>query len=202
MQQSWYANDAACCGKLNHIRDWWNDIIHRGPSYGYFPNDNKTWLIVKDSAVAEANLLFKDAGIKITSQGRPYLGSPLGSHDYIEDFIASKISLWTTAIDNLTEVAKSQPHVAYAAYTHGLSSIWSFVCCTTPGISDLLQPLDDIVRNRFIPTLIGRPTPGNSQCSLFSLPTRMGGLNITMPSSLKNEHHWSLDLSTPLIASI
>ena len=146
--------------------------------------------------------MFQDTKIKITSRGRPYLGSPLGSLDFINEFITSKISLWTTAINNLSEVAKSSPHAAYAAYTHGLSSIWSFVCRTTPSICDLLQPSDDIIQNQLIPTLIGRPTPSNSQCSLFSLPTRMGGLNITLPSSLKNEHRWSIDLTTPLTSSI
>ena len=48
---------------------------YRGPSYGYFPNANKPWLIIKDSAEADAKLLFKDAGIKITFRGQPYLGS-------------------------------------------------------------------------------------------------------------------------------
>ena len=57
VQQSWYADDAACCGKLSHIHDWWKEIIHRGLSYEYFPNANKTWLIVKDSAEADAELL-------------------------------------------------------------------------------------------------------------------------------------------------
>ena len=30
----------------------------------------------------------------------------------------------------------------------------------------------------------------------------MGGMNIVSPSSLQNEHHWSLELSTPLTTAI
>lgn len=100
------------------------------------------------------------------------------------------------------EVAKSQPHVAYAVYSHGLSGIWSFLCRTTPSIHDLLRPLDKVITQQLIPTIIGHPTPGKPLCSLFSLPTRFGGLNIAPPSSLLNEYRWSVELSSPLISHV
>ena len=83
IHQSWYADDAAASGKLSHIHNWWCGLAARGPSYGYYPNATKTWLIVKDSFKEEAKLLFKNSGIQITSHGRPYLGSPLGSPSFV-----------------------------------------------------------------------------------------------------------------------
>ena len=204
VQQTWYADDAAAGGKLIHVRKWWEEVVHRGPSFGYFPNPAKTWLlmVVKNTVAAEAKHIFSNSGIQITSHGRPYLGSPLGSPEFINDFVSEKVSQWKSALENLNEVARSQPHVAYAAFTRGLSNCWSVICRTTPRITELLKPLDIYIQQLLIPTILGHLTPSSNHCSLLSLPTRMGGLNIIPPSSLQNELRWSVDLSTPLTTAI
>ena len=81
----------------------------------------------------------------------------------------------------LSEICSSQPHAAYAALTHGLSSKWSFLIRTTPGISHLLQPLDDILRSALIPIMTCRPPPNDVDLSLFALPTRLGGSGNYLP---------------------
>ena len=43
----------------------------------------------------------------------------------------------------LAEIATSQPHAAYAAFVHGLSSRWTYLSRTIPEVSDLFQPLED-----------------------------------------------------------
>ena len=48
-RQVWYADDSAAIGKLPDIQKWWDSLMERGPSYGYFANSLKTWLIVKPS---------------------------------------------------------------------------------------------------------------------------------------------------------
>lgn len=50
-----------------------------GPKFGYFTNGAKSWLVVKEEFLVEAKSLFNDTKIHITSEGRPYLGPPLGS---------------------------------------------------------------------------------------------------------------------------
>ena len=45
----------------------------------------------------------------------------------------------------LAEVADIFPHAAYAAFTHGLFSRWSNLMRTVPDITDLLQPLEDVI---------------------------------------------------------
>ena len=91
--------------------------------------------------MAEAKQIFSNPGIHVTSQGRPYLGYLLESPTFINDFVSEKVSEWLSTLENLNEVARSQPHVAYAALSHGLSNCWSFR--TTPRINELLKPLDD-----------------------------------------------------------
>ena len=54
IKQIWYADDATAGGRLAPLRAWWDLIVNRGPDYGYHPNASKTWLIVKESMLEEA----------------------------------------------------------------------------------------------------------------------------------------------------
>ena len=69
-KQSWYADDAAACGMLRKLKDWWVKLCDIGPSFGYFPKPSKTVLIVKDlKYLPTAKSLFHGTGIKITLEG-------------------------------------------------------------------------------------------------------------------------------------
>ena len=46
VKQVWYADDATACGSLPDIHRWWNELTSIGPTYGYFPDQSKTGLIV------------------------------------------------------------------------------------------------------------------------------------------------------------
>ena len=35
-------------GKLDVLRGWWDKLEVLGPSFGYYPNPSKTWLITKE----------------------------------------------------------------------------------------------------------------------------------------------------------
>ena len=63
-----------------------------GPAFGYFPNAAKTWLLVKPEKQQEANSIFGDTGIQITSDRRQYLGAGLGSNEYEAKLMAQKIT--------------------------------------------------------------------------------------------------------------
>lgn len=131
VKQVWYADDSSATGKFLDIRKWWDSLTVRGPSYGYYANNSKTWLIVKPSVEASAKEIFKNTGINITTEGRPYLGSPLSQLSYIKEFVNQKITTGQSSILTLTDIASSQPHAAFAAFTHSLSSHWLFLCRTT-----------------------------------------------------------------------
>ena len=150
VQQTWYADDAAGTGKIIHLRTWWDEISRLGPCFGYNPNASKTWLVIKKEYESKAITIFGDTQVKITSEGRPHLGAPLGSPVYVSNFISEKVQQWSKELKLLSAIACSQPHAAYAAYTHGLTRKWSYFTRTVPTVSDHLKVLDNILRVEFI----------------------------------------------------
>ena len=69
-----------------------------------------------------------------------------------------------------------------AAIAHGLSGKWTHLARTVLGTSNLLKPLEEVIRHRFIPALIGRRAISDVERELLFLPTRLGGLSIMNPS--------------------
>ena len=74
-----YADDAVALGFVRDLRIWWDSLTNVGPSFGYYANPAKTWLVTKDSCLADAIKTFAGTNVNVTSVGRPYLGTPLGS---------------------------------------------------------------------------------------------------------------------------
>ena len=56
-----------------------------------FPNTSKPWLVVKDICHSEAEVVFADTTVKINNEGRPYLGSAMGSRLFVRQFVEEKV---------------------------------------------------------------------------------------------------------------
>ena len=83
VSQVWYADDATALGSLHSLRCWWEELLSCGSTYGYFANPTKSWLIVKPEFFDAAQSQFSNSNINITSEGRRYLGSPIGSDSFV-----------------------------------------------------------------------------------------------------------------------
>ena len=176
-----------------------DEIFRLGPSFGYYINASKTWLIIKKEFRAEVDLLFGDMEVRITREGRPHLGAPLGSPYYVSQYVSENVQQWSKELKLLSSIAITQPHAAFAAYIHGLASKWSFLCHTTPLISPQLKVLEDILRTEFIPTLTCRPPPNDVKRKLLALPARLAGLGISDPSlNSEDDFNASLRVTAPL----
>ena len=199
VQQVWYADDASASGASCNLRAWWDKVLALGPAYGYHANALKTWLIVKPEHLASAEAAFSGTQVNITTEGRPYLGVPLGTQEYCDKFISMKVKEWCTGLEMLSSIAETQPHAAYAAATHGMASKWSYLSRTVPNIRDFLHPLESAIRMQFIPALTGRPPPNDAERNLMTLPVRLGGLGIYDPSRRSpDEFTASLQVTDPL----
>ena len=199
-KQVWYADDSAAVGSVSDIKQWWDALLTRGPSYGYHVNVAKSWLVVKEGAESVTCNLFKDSQINVTTEGRQYLGAPVGRQSFIQEFVSAKVDHWKSILLSLADISSSSPHAAYAAFTHGIASLWLFLCRTTPNICHLLQPLKDVIRVKLTSGLTGRSAPSDLERRLFSLPVRLGGLHLIPPTALHCEFSASQKLTAPLTA--
>ena len=143
--QAWYADDAYACGELHDLHLWWDQVLQFGPPFGYFPNAEKTWLVVKEQFLDHARHLFSDTCINVTAEGRPYVGAAIGSRAFSENFyVSSKVASWVTELELLASFAVTQPHTAFSC---GVVSKWLFIARTVPDVGHLYQPLEDYVRH-------------------------------------------------------
>ena len=126
MKQVWYADDASAFGSLASIRAWWDRLSTVGPAFGYHANPAKTQLLTKEQHLDKAKEIFQGSSVNITTHGRPYLGAPLGTSYYIQQFVKEKVNDWIQDLKLLSDIAKAQPHAAYAAFTHGLCTNFLF----------------------------------------------------------------------------
>ena len=153
---------------------------------------HKGWLFGLDSEFCG------DTSVNTTSHGRPVLGSPIGTPEYISSFMNGKVQEWVAELDTLSQFADSQPHAAYSALTHGLYSKWNYLARTTPTIENLLSPLEDAIRMKILPRLTGRDAPNDQERCLFALPVRVGGLNINPAAFSETQYQDSLKVTGPL----
>ena len=201
--QVWYADDATALGSVSCLREWWDALARVGPLYGYYSNAAKTWLVAKESCHADAISAFEGTNVNVTCIGRPHLGAPLGTLEYANNFVSEKVDQWAGDLRLLSAIAITQPHAAFAAYSHGLYSKWSFLSRTTPQIHGLFETLETIIRAEFIPSLTGQPPPSDSNRGLFALPARLGGLGIRNPVTTADlEFSASREVCGPLVKEV
>ena len=152
-----------------------------GKKFGYFVNEQKSCLVVKPEKEKEARQIFSETSLMITTNGQKHLGAVIGSENYKIEYVQSKVQEWNDELVRLSEIAKSEPHAAYTAFTFGMKHKWTYTQRTIPDISELLIPLENTIRNSFIPALINRQCTDHER-DLLTLPPRMGGLGIVNPS--------------------
>ena len=175
-----------------------------GPGYGYHPKASKSCLIVKEAAAEEVRRLFSGTGVQITREGKRLLGAAIGNNDFEEKFPETIISPLVQQVSKLAEVAQSQHQAAHAAFTHGLIGKWTFLTRTSSSsIAKHLQPLEDAIRLRLIPSLTGCSPPGNDERDLLALPPRLGGLGLVNPrKEVAIEQANSQHVTAPLVTHI
>ena len=117
--------------------------------------------------------------------------------------MTERVDQWCDEMRLLSAIATTQPHAAFAAFTHGLLSKWSYLSRTIPDLGDRFLPLENIIRSEFIPSLTGNSSPNNSDRDIFALPARLGGLGLRNPMrAAEQEFAASMSISEPLVKLI
>ena len=200
--QVWFADDSLLGGKLVHIKDSFDYINAIGPKDGYNPKASKTYLIVKTMTMKEkAEEMFKDTGVNIVL-GHRYLGGFIGNVESKEIYVQEKVTKWVEDVTEIAEIAKDEPQVALSAFNIGLSQRWTFIQRTVKDISALFHPLEDAIRHKFIPALLGGKVVNDVERKLLALPYRYGGLGIRNPVKTADSANRSSVKITELLSNL
>ena len=76
--QNWYADDSACAAGLPRLREWFDKLLKWGPDFGYYPEPQKTILVVDPNNELRAKELFDELGITVVP-GQRFLGGFIGA---------------------------------------------------------------------------------------------------------------------------
>ena len=137
------------------------------------------------------------------AKGKRHLGALLGIGTFVEEYVQRKVADLVSESECLSSIAVTHPHAAYAAYTHGLSSRWTFLARVIPEVGDLLSPLEEAIRHRSLTALTGKTALTDIERDLLALPVRLGGMGISNPIKQASQHHsTSLKVTAPLVALI
>ena len=204
--QEWYADDDAAAGTLPRLRRYWRMLEELGPGYGYFPNAQKTVLLVKPDVYVNAVEHFTGTDIQVVSSGSRYLGGAVGSQEFCQEHMARLADGWGEELRNLAALSKTQPQAAYTVFSKGLAGRWQYHlrCSSCPGES--LSSLDKVIDEHFLPALLGHnvaPASGGAVRRLLALPVRFGGLAVPVFASMAGkELEASVEITKSIVDSI
>ena len=111
-KQSWYADDSSEGRQLTEMKTWCDQLYTVGPKYGYYPQESKTILIVKERFQAKAKVIFGKRGIKISTRGERHMGAVIASERFKDGYVSKKVEKWDQDIEQLSNIAKDEPQAA------------------------------------------------------------------------------------------
>ena len=144
-KQVWLADDSAGGGQIVPLYHWYNHLSQEGKKYGYLVNGPKSWLIVKSDVLPV--LEFKD------------------------QYCREKVLRWKGELEALPEIARSQPHAAYTAFTKAYKSKFTYFMCTIESFEDYVDPIQEAIDDLLLPTLFGQTDPLKIPSDLRQLVT-------------------------------
>ena len=111
------------------------------------------------------------------------MGAAIGSDVFTEKYLHDKVDEWKAQVEKLAEVASTHGHAALAGYVFGQRRKWRFSQSTMRELAVAIAPLEEVLRNKFIPALVGDKAPiSDLERALYALPARFGGPSIGNPA--------------------
>ena len=127
-------------------------------------NERKKWIILKNDILEkEAKTVFVNSSVKCTTSGKRHLGASIGSKEFRKDYATEKINDCCDEMKKLTEIVLVEPQAAFEAFTHGELHKFRYFLRTFSGMEEYLQPLDSVITDLFIPSLLGAAITENER---------------------------------------
>ena len=102
----------------------------------------------------------------------------IGTEEQKENYINEKVREWAKEINVLVDIATTHPQAAYTAYVTSYLHRLTYLLQTVPDIEDQLKKIDEVVRHKLIPAVIGGHIINDAKRVILSLPTRLGDLGL------------------------
>ena len=195
--QKWYADDGNAVGKLSNLRTVLDKVVSLGKFFSYHVKASKCQLIVKDQKLGEAEKIFENTGITIKAVAR-VLGSVIVTESECKKLLEFQQNEQIKILKKSTKIAKTSSQNVYACYTKGVQEKLSFLTRTAPYTMEKLEICEKTIQEQLIPNLIGKDTLNPQFREISSLPLKMGGLNIKLPSDHESYLEWSKETSLVL----
>ena len=113
--------------------------------------------------------------------GATPIGGFVGSAQQREVWIRKKVDDWADGVKVLAGIAKRYPQTAYAGLTMCLQAEWQYVCRTTSGIGALFAPVEENLRDLFLPNLLGEVAIDGELRLLMAQGVKQAGLAVRNP---------------------
>ena len=138
------------------LYNWYNHLSQEGKKYRYLVNGSKSWLIVKSDVLAdEAKRVFGDE-VNVTTEGQRHLGAVIGCQEFKDQYCREKVLRWKRELEALSEIARSQPHVAYTVFSKGYKSKFTYFMRTIELFEDYVDPIQEAIDDLLLPKLFGQ----------------------------------------------
>ena len=178
--QPWYADDVGAGGMFAEVQSHFQDLQVQGPARGYYPDPTKSILVVTPGNIARAEEHFQGMGIRVVT-GHRYLGGFLGDVSAEKEWLGDKVEGCTESIATLAGVALKHLQSAYAGLQKYLQQEWAFVQTVTPGVGAAFAPVEEALREVFLPALFRGLTERLPKREKTRLPVKQAGLAILDP---------------------
>ena len=119
-------------------------------------------------------------GIRVVT-GHRYLGGYIGDGEAERSWLKTKIKGWTESMTILAGVARKHPQSAYAGLQKPLQQEWAFVQRVTPGVRDSFGPVEEALKETFVPALFEGLRDGVPERGVTSLHVKQTGLALPDP---------------------
>ena len=156
------------------------DLQARGPARGYFPEPTKSILIVAPGNIARAEEHFRGLGIRVVT-GHRYLGGFIGDTEAEREWLREKVQGWAESMNVLAGVAHKHLQSAYSGLQKSLQQEWDFVQRVTPGVGEEFGPVEEALREIFVPALFRGLKEGVPARESTRLTVNQAGLDLPDP---------------------
>ena len=112
---------------------------------------------------------------------------------------------WSQGLEGVLEAGSKDPHGLYTAVTKSILHTPTYVQRGVGGTEEQYRPMEELIRKRFLPCIMGRPTRdmGDDERAVYALPSRMGGLGVkNLMETAKPSHDEAREATNFLVESL